>query len=161
MQALVRSQKTPVAVPTTAVPRSPEPARKELAQRATPNTDNFFVARQPDTDEDRTIFVTKAEVAALVHQEKEKMSLAATCLSQRPPYPTSIATKPYPVGYMVSNFQKFNGRRGNTIEHVSRFIDAMGPFAHNPELRLREFSKSLTDRAYTWYLNLKPGSIQD
>lgn len=37
----------------------------------------------------------------------------------------------------------------------------MGPFAHNLEFCLREFSKSLTDRTYVWYLNLKPGSIQD
>lgn len=44
---------------------------------------------------------------------------------------------------------------------MSRFVDAMGPFAYNPELCLREFSKSLIDRAYIWYLNLKLGSIQD
>lgn len=49
----------------------------------------------------------------------------------------------------------------NTIEYVSRFIDAIGPFAHKLELCLREFSKSLTDRAYVWYLYLRPGSIQD
>lgn len=67
--------------------------------------------------------------------------------------------KTYPVAYTVLNFQKFNSRRGNTIKHVSRFVDAMGPFAHNPKLCLREFSKSLTDRAYVWYLNLKLGLI--
>lgn len=44
---------------------------------------------------------------------------------------------------------------------MSRFLDAMRPFAHNPELCLREFSKSLTNRAYVWNLNLKHGSIQD
>lgn len=100
-------------------------------------------------------------MAALVRQEKEKVFSVTTCLSLRPPYPISIATKPYPVGYAVPNFQKFDGRRGNTIEHIARFIDALGPFAHNSELCLREFSKSLTDQAYTWYLNLKPRLIQD
>lgn len=69
--------------------------------------------------------------------------------------------KSYPVGYTVPNFQRFDGRKRNTIEHISLFIDAMWPFAHDPELCLRKFSKSLTDRAYAWYLNLKPGSIQD
>lgn len=69
--------------------------------------------------------------------------------------------KPYPAGYTVPNFQKFDGRKENTIEHIARFVDAMGSYAHSPELCLREFSKSLTDRAYNWCLNLKPGSIQD
>lgn len=134
LQALAQSQKTPITVPTTAVLQFPEPVREELAQRATPNTDHFSAARQPSTDEDRTIFVTKAEVAALVRQEKEKVSSTTTCLSLRPPYPASIATKPYLVGYIVPNLEKFDGRRENTIEHVSQFIDALGPFAHNPEL---------------------------
>ena len=35
----------------------------------------------------------------------------------------------------------------------------MGPFAKNGNLCLREFSKSLTDRAYTWYSTLQLGSI--
>lgn len=37
----------------------------------------------------------------------------------------------------------------------------MGTFVHNPELCVREFSKSLIDRAYVWYLNIKPGLIHD
>ena len=36
----------------------------------------------------------------------------------------------------------------------------MGQHAGNEELCLREFSKSLTDRAYTWYTRLPPGSIR-
>ena len=35
----------------------------------------------------------------------------------------------------------------------------MGPFVGNGDLYLREFSKSLTDRAYTWYSTLQPSSI--
>ena len=45
------------------------------------------------------------------------------------------------------------------IEHVNKFLDSMGPFAGNGDLCLRELSKSLTDRAYTWYSTLQPGSI--
>lgn len=37
----------------------------------------------------------------------------------------------------------------------------MGPFTHDTELCLREFSKSLTNRAYTWYVNWKPISVHD
>ena len=36
----------------------------------------------------------------------------------------------------------------------------MGPYAGDRELCLREFAKSLVDRAYTWYTTLKLGSIK-
>lgn len=39
-------------------------------------------------------------------------------------------------------------------ECKARFIDSMDPFAQDAELCLREFSKSSTDHAYTWYLTL-------
>lgn len=89
------------------------------------------------------------------------MSCLVTCFSFKPPYHASIAMKPYPAEYTVPNFQRFAGQKGNTIEHVSQFVDAMGMFAYNSELCLMEFSKSLSDRTYIWYLNLKPGLIQD
>lgn len=85
------------------------------------------------TDNDRTIFVNKTEVATLIREEKEKVSLAITCLSLKPTYPASIVMNPHPTGY-TANFKKFNGRKRNPVEHVSRFIDAMGPFSHNSKL---------------------------
>ena len=54
----------------------------------------------------------------------------------------------------------FDGRKGNLKEQISRFIDALGQHAKNYDLRLKEFCKSLTDRAYTWYTILTPGSIK-
>uniref|UniRef100_A0A2N9IHQ7 Integrase catalytic domain-containing protein n=1 Tax=Fagus sylvatica TaxID=28930 RepID=A0A2N9IHQ7_FAGSY len=50
---------------------------------------------------------------------------------------------------------------GSAVEHISKFLDSMGPFAGNGGLCLREFSKSLVDRAYTWYAMLPEGSIRD
>jgi hypothetical protein len=44
--------------------------------------------------------------------------------------------------------------------HVSKFIDSMGPYVGKGDLCLREFSKSLDDRAYTWYTTLPPGSVR-
>ena len=46
------------------------------------------------------------------------------------------------------------------MEHMSRFIHTMGPYTGDKELCLREFVKSLVDRAYTWYTTLRPGSIK-
>lgn len=63
-------------------------------------------------------------------------------------------------GIYSIEFSKFDGQNRNTGEHIAHFINSMGPLSHNIELYLRESSKSLTDRAYAWYLNLKRGSIQ-
>ena len=38
-------------------------------------------------------------------------------------------------------------------------MDTMGPYAGDEDLCLCEFSKSLSDRAYTWYTGLRSGSI--
>lgn len=46
------------------------------------------------------------------------------------------------------------------MEHVSKFIHSMGPYAGDKELCLREFAKSLVDITYTWYTTLRPGSIK-
>ena len=42
---------------------------------------------------------------------------------------------------------------------MSKFIDTLGPYAVDEDLFLREFSKSLCNWAYTWYISLKSGSI--
>ena len=73
---------------------------------------------------------------------------------RRPPYPAELLSKPYPEKYETLTFSLYDGRKGNAIEHVNKFLDSMGPFAGNGDLCLREFSKSLTDRAYTWYSTL-------
>jgi hypothetical protein len=44
--------------------------------------------------------------------------------------------------------------------HISKFIDSMGAYAGNGDLCLREFSKSLDDRAYIWYTTLPPESVK-
>uniref|UniRef100_A0A2N9J1Q1 Uncharacterized protein n=1 Tax=Fagus sylvatica TaxID=28930 RepID=A0A2N9J1Q1_FAGSY len=62
--------------------------------------------------------------------------------------------------YDTPVFALFDGRKGSAMEHISKFLDSMGPFAANGDLCLREFSKSLVDRAYTWYTVLPAGSIR-
>lgn len=36
-------------------------------------------------------------------------------------------------------------------------FDSMGPYPHAADFCLKELSKSLTDWAYTWYINIKVG----
>ena len=77
----------------------------------------------------------------------------------KPPYPVELLGKLYPEKYETPTFALYDGRKGNAMEHVSKFMDFMGPFAGDREICLREFSKPLTDRAYTWYSTLQPNSI--
>ena len=70
-----------------------------------------------------------------------------------------MLSKPYSERYELRDFVQYDGRKGSIVEHVSKFIDTVGPYAANKDLCLREFSKSLCDQAYTWYINLKLGSI--
>ena len=79
--------------------------------------------------------------------------------ARRPLYPPKVLSKPYPERYEPKAFAQYDGRKGSAVEHMSKFIDTLGPYAANEDICLREFSNSLCNRAYTWYIGLKPGSI--
>lgn len=55
----------------------------------------------------------------------------------------------------------YDARSGNFKEHVFHFIETMGRHFHNIDICLKELSKSLTDKAHTWYANLKPSTVHD
>jgi hypothetical protein len=104
--------------------------------------------------------VTMTDVANLLKQEREKNPKEPRLFVKKPPYPTKLLKQPYPEKYVVQTFSRFNDRKGSALVHVSKFIDSMGAYAGNGDLCLREFSKSLDDRAYTWYTTLPPGSVK-
>ena len=99
-----------------------------------------------------------AEVVALLEQEKARTP-KERFYTRRPLYPLRVLNKPYPERYEQRAFAQYDGRKGSVVEHVSKFIDTLGPYAADEDLCLREFSKSLCDRAYTWYIGLKSASI--
>ena len=105
-------------------------------------------------------YLTLADVNALLEQEREKLSGIPKQFSWDPLFPQELLGKPYPKGYEPPKFYSFDERNGSVVEHVSRFIHTMGPYAGDRELCLREFAKSLVDRAYTWYTTLRPESIK-
>ena len=94
-------------------------------------------------------YLTLTDVNAILEQEREKLSGVRKQFSQDPPF------LPEP-----PKFHPFDGRNGSAVEHVSRFIHTMSPYAGDRELCLREFSKPLEVKAYTWYITLRPGSIK-
>ena len=105
-------------------------------------------------------YLTPVDVSALLEQERKKLSKIPKQFSWDPPFPSELLGKPYPKGYEPPKFHPFDGRNGSTVEHVSRFIHTMDPYAGDRKLYLREFAKSLVDRAYTWYTTLRLGSIK-
>uniref|UniRef100_A0A2N9EE51 Integrase catalytic domain-containing protein n=1 Tax=Fagus sylvatica TaxID=28930 RepID=A0A2N9EE51_FAGSY len=96
-----------------------------------------------------TPFVTMSDVADLLKQERERPPKEPRHFVRRPPYPIELLKEPYPEKYDTPVFALFDGRKGSAMEHISKFLDSMGPFAAHGDLCLREFSKSLVDRAYT------------
>ncbi|XP_028063532.1 uncharacterized protein LOC114266798 [Camellia sinensis] len=108
-----------------------------------------------------THFVTLVDIQAMLEQERSKKQLLSLPNPDvKSPYSQEILTMPYPIGYTMPKFIKFNRKQGNTREHVVRFIETLGVYGSDHSLRLREFSKSLTERAYSWYVNLAPNSIK-
>jgi hypothetical protein len=107
-----------------------------------------------------TPFVTMSDVADLLRQERERPPKEPRHFVRRPPYPIELLKEPYSEKYDTPVFALFDGRKGSAMEHISKFLDSMGPFAAHGDLCLREFSKSLVDRAYTWYTVLPAGSIR-
>uniref|UniRef100_A0A2N9EI75 Uncharacterized protein n=1 Tax=Fagus sylvatica TaxID=28930 RepID=A0A2N9EI75_FAGSY len=105
-------------------------------------------------------FITLSEVADLLQQEREKILKEPRYFVKKPPYPAELLKQPYPDKYATLTFSRFDGRKGSALVHVSKFLDSMGPYAGNGDLCLREFSKSLDDRAYTWHTTLSPGSVR-
>jgi hypothetical protein len=107
-----------------------------------------------------TPFVTMSDVADLLKQERERPPKEPRHFVRRPLYPIELLKEPYPEKYDTPTFALFDGRKGSAMEHISKFLDSMGPFVAHGDLCLREFSKSLVDRAYTWYTVLPVGSIK-
>ncbi|KAJ1387880.1 Retrotransposon gag domain [Sesbania bispinosa] len=75
-----------------------------------------------------------------------------------PPLTSTIMTTPYPSGYQPPTFRKFDGT-GSAKEHIMSFLDDLGIHRNDKDLRPKEFSKSLSGRAFTRYTKLRPYSI--
>lgn len=69
--------------------------------------------------------------------EDSKGKSISCSIDLKPPYLVEIASETYSSEYKVPKFQKFIGRKGYTREGVVRFLDSMGPHAHNDDLYLK------------------------
>ena len=78
------------------------------------------------------------------------------------PYPAEFDFTPFPAGWRIPEFTKFNGDNSRTTwEHVSQYVLQLGEAGFNDALRVRLFSLSLTGTAFSWFSLLAPNSIRN
>jgi hypothetical protein len=76
------------------------------------------------------------------------------------PYPEYFDALPYPQGYKVPDFAKFNGVDNKTTwEHVSQYLAQLGEAGNTDPLKVRLFPLSLAGTAFSWFSALPYGSI--
>ena len=78
-------------------------------------------------------FITMAEVAALLEQERARAP-KERFYTRRPPYLLRVLSKPYLERYEPQAFAQYDGRKGSVVEHVSKFIDTLGLYAADEDL---------------------------
>ncbi|OMO94501.1 Ribosomal protein L46 [Corchorus capsularis] len=100
-------------------------------------------------------YVTKEQLQRVLEQKNKTLSFSEFDLKL--PYAASIAAKHYPKDYTSPKFKLFDGKTGDAREHVMKFVETLGVAGLDDDLKLKEFSKSLTGKAYTWFVNLKSG----
>ncbi|RYR13135.1 hypothetical protein Ahy_B04g070286 [Arachis hypogaea] len=127
-------------------------ARDQTRYR-TPSPPPF--ANQENMEEDENTLVTRRELARILKGKGEASELTWEI---SPPFGHHILAKPYPKGYQPPTFRKFDGT-GSAKEHILSFLDNLRVFRNHQELKIKEFSKLLTGRAFTGYCKLKANSI--
>ena len=105
-------------------------------------------------------FYTKDRFHELLKQEAERASKVVVFVQFQPPYPSQVLSSPFPKDYVNPKFKKFNSKKGNGRNHVIGFMDDLKEYASDRKLRLRELSKSLTDKTYEWFVSLSTNNIR-
>ena len=105
--------------------------------------------------------LTLANINALLEQEREKHLKILMQFFRDPHFLAKFLNKPYLKDNEFLKFNPYDGKKKSVMEHISKFINTMGPNAGHKELCLREFAKSLINQADTWYTTLRLGSIRN
>lgn len=92
-------------------------------------------------------------------EEKYDLETQASAYTITSPIPPKIMSRSMPVKYKTPNFKLFEGS-GNATEHMHHFTMSLNEYAQDETVCMREFVKTLTGDAFTWYISLKPNSIR-
>ncbi|TYK20964.1 ty3-gypsy retrotransposon protein [Cucumis melo var. makuwa] len=61
-------------------------------------------------------------------------------------------------GYQPPKFQQFD-EKGNPKQHVAHFIETCETTGTRGDLLVKQFIRTLKEKAFHWYANLEPESI--
>ena len=80
--------------------------------------------------------------------------------SYKCPYPEWYDLVALPTNYRLPEFTKFTGQDSiSTIEHISRYLTQLSEASVKDAHRVRFFSLSLSEPAFTWFSSLLVNSI--
>ncbi|KAJ1423041.1 Ribonuclease H domain [Sesbania bispinosa] len=159
---------TPHAVVLTAILQSILASQENLANLVsdlrTQVKGDEGVTKKDSGGKQAATLVTTSDDAPVIQAELHRLLQAErgspnTLFELEPSLTEEVLAKPYPAGYQPPSFRKFDGI-GSSREHLLYFLDDLGVHRNNKSLRLKEFSKSLAGKAFTWYAKLRPGSIR-
>ena len=105
--------------------------------------------------------ITQDELKTLIAEEIKEFqaSINLAILGYQKPYPAHYDIVSFPTGYQKPKFEKFDGLTYSPQEHLEHFYSTCGEFALLDALLISQFVQSLKSFAFTWYTQLKLGSI--
>ncbi|GAA0161350.1 hypothetical protein LIER_17686 [Lithospermum erythrorhizon] len=74
------------------------------------------------------------------------------------PFIERLDVVPLPKGFILPQFIQYNGT-GDPIKHLQDFLAKMKITSNNPDVYVKAFSNSLSDKALDWYMALPLKSI--
>lgn len=107
-----------------------------------------------------SVFIIEERLHELLKSKVERANKVVVVIKFWSTYLVQVTSKPYPEDYVVPKFRKFDGNKGNASDHIVSYINDLGKYIDDDNMKLREFSKSLTKKAYSWFFNLSITSIK-
>ncbi|MBA0751663.1 hypothetical protein Gogos_000574 [Gossypium gossypioides] len=95
------------------------------------------------------------------HVTTNSQRRASSLFDLKLPLPVKVVAKPYLQDYTNPKYKSSNTKSSDTCKHVMKFVKTLGVDGLDDDLKLKEFSKPLIEKAYTWYVNLTPGSVEE
>src|SRR6266540_2584008 len=132
-----------------------------------PTAQANFMANAPTSSAPQVAPSRSDEIMEISRAEMQKMFYDNFGIEPKPgsqiyqkPYSEYFDYVPYPQGYKVPDFAKFNGvDNKSTWEHVSQYLAQLGEAGSNDPLKVRLFPLSLTGTAFSWFSSLPVGTI--
>ena len=106
--------------------------------------------------------VERNDIINFIHEVCCPLTLEVPTPVYRKPYPERIERIKLPRGFKFTTFSLFTSDGSqSTVEHIAKFTSQCAEAGTNKFLKLRLFANSLTDIAFTWFINLAPNFVHN